>query len=100
MSRLYIITGDRGAGKSILCEHLVELAGLAGWQVGGLLSPAVVEAGQKTGIATIDLRTGERCLLVVRRETNQPATELQSDRWSFSAEMMVWGNLAQEIGIT
>lgn len=92
ISALYIITGDRGAGKSTFCQHLVELAGPAGWQIGGLLSPAVVEGGQKTGIAVVNLRRGEQRLLAVRRETHQPAAALQTNRWSFNADVMAWGN--------
>lgn len=92
MSKLHIITGDRGAGKSTFCQHLAELAGAAGWQPGGLRSPAVVEGGQKTGIAAVDLRTGERRLLAVRRERDQPAAELQTNRWRFDPEVMAWGN--------
>lgn len=92
MSRLHIITGDRGAGKSTFCQHLVELAGAAGWQPGGLLSPAVVAGGQKTGIAAVDLRSGERRLLAVRRESDQSTAELQTNRWRFDPAVMAWGN--------
>ena len=92
MSTLHIITGDRGAGKSTFCHHLVELAGPAEWQLGGLLSPAVVEGGQKTGIAAVDLRRGEQRLLAVRREGDQSATAFQTNRWRFDAEVMAWGN--------
>lgn len=99
MSRLYIITGDRGAGKSTFCEYLVELAGPAGWQVGGILSPAVIEAGQKTGIAAIDLRRGEQRLLAVRREAHQPVATLRTNRWSFDADVMAWGNAVLQTAV-
>lgn len=91
MARLIILTGPRGAGKSTVCSRLVELARSAGWQVSGLLSPAVFEAGQKTGIETIDLRTGRRRLLAARRRAGQPQTDLLTDHWQFDAGVLAWG---------
>jgi nucleoside-triphosphatase THEP1 len=60
--------------------------------VSGILSPAVFEAGQKTGIEAIDLRTGQRRLLAVRRQAGQTRTEFHTDRWHFDAEVMAWGD--------
>ena len=90
---LFIITGPREAGKSTVCGHLVALAQTEGWQVGGILSPAVFEAGQKTGIEIINLRTGQRRLLAVRCPVDQPQTALHTDHWRFDAEVLAWGDV-------
>jgi nucleoside-triphosphatase len=89
---LFIITGDRGAGKTTFCRRFSELAQAAGWQTGGILSPAIFEAGQKTGIEAVDLRTGRRRLLAVQRQADSPLSPLQTKQWSFEAEVMAWGN--------
>ncbi len=92
-STLFIITGTRGVGKSTFCRHLVNLAGQVGWQVSGVLSPAVFENGQKIGIDVIDLRTGEQRRLAGPRQAGQPAgTGLATQQWQFDADAVIWGN--------
>src|SRR5512139_1396537 len=87
---LIIVTGDRGAGKTTFCVRLVELARSSGRSIGGVLSPAVFEQGEKIGIDTIDLRTNERRRLADRFDPVHRG--LSTQRWSFSAEVIAWGN--------
>jgi nucleoside-triphosphatase len=87
---LIIVTGDRGAGKTTFCTRLIELARSGGRSIGGVLSPAVVVAGEKISIDVIDLGTSERRRLADRFNTTNRGPNTQ--RWSFHAESMTWGD--------
>jgi nucleoside-triphosphatase len=87
---LIIVTGDRGAGKTTFCARLIELARSSGRSIGGVLSPAVFEQGEKIGIDTIDLRTDERRRLADRFDPAHGGPSTQ--RWSFHADTIEWGN--------
>jgi nucleoside-triphosphatase THEP1 len=56
---LILLSGPVGSGKTTLCQRLVNLAGRQGFQVGGVLTPAVVRDGIKVGIEAVNLSTGE-----------------------------------------
>jgi nucleoside-triphosphatase THEP1 len=89
-SRLLILTGERGSGKTVLCSRLVEAARKSGWQVSGLVTPAVFEGGQKTAIDVMDLASGARRLLArVRREGD---TDIHTIHWTFDNQALDWGN--------
>ncbi len=88
-AEIWIITGARGAGKTTLCRRLVNAARRAGWQVSGLLSPAMVEYGIKTGILVEDLRTGEQRRLA--SVNHGQATQLATTGWVFDPVNMTWG---------
>lgn len=87
---LWVISGEIGAGKTTLCRALAGLARAAGWDVAGLLSPGVFEAGQKTAIEAEDLRSGARRLLA----SNEPRAgfDLAFGRWYFDCAVLDWGN--------
>ena len=89
-SDLFLLTGGRGAGKTSLLQKLVEAAKQARWTVSGLLSPARLENGQKTGIHVTDAHSGTRRLLASRilGELNGPQIGL----WTFDHEALAWGN--------
>ncbi len=90
-SDLFLLTGSRGAGKTSLLQKLVEAAKQARWTVCGLLAPARLENGQKTGIHVIDAHSGARRLLASRivGELNGP----QIGYWTFDSEAFAWGNV-------
>jgi len=56
---LILLSGPVGSGKTTLCQRLVDLVGRQGYQVGGVLTPAVVRDGIKVGIEAVNLSTGE-----------------------------------------
>ncbi len=87
---LTLISGPRGAGKTSWCADLAAQAGALGLTVAGVLCPARLEDGRKTGIDLVDLRTGERRLLGWREETG--AAGLPVGCWRFDAEVLHRGN--------
>ena len=89
-SELFLLTGWHKAGKTSLLQKLVEAAKQARWTVCGLLSPARLEYGRRTGIYVIDVHSGTRRLLASRiaGELNGP----QIGHWTFDSEALAWGN--------
>jgi len=86
----WIVTGERGVGKTTFCRRLKETAGAAGWDVAGLLSLPRYEGEVKTGIHILDLREGASRLMA----STQP-TEVEGFRfcgWTFSDSALAWGN--------
>lgn len=86
---LNIVTGPSGAGKSLWCLKAEAQARAAGFEVSGLLSPAVYENRQKVGISLIDLKTRERRLLAIRKKTGQENSECS---WDFDERTIAWAN--------
>ena len=89
-ARLVILTGERGSGKTALCSLLIESARKAGWQVRGLMAPAVFEAGQKTAIDALDLKSGLRQPLARVRQDKDAG--ILTDHWTFDPQVLEWGN--------
>jgi nucleoside-triphosphatase len=89
-SQRIILTGKRGAGKTITCSRWIEQAVNEGWSVSGLLCPAVFENGIKTGINVKDLATGETRNLAVLADGT--FTEVATDHWKFDADVLQWGS--------
>jgi len=88
--KILVIRGWRGVGKTKLCQRMVAAARAAGWDAAGLISPAKVVAGEKTGIEVEDLRSGHRQLLASCLSCELPGTRLGP--WTFNDEMFAWGN--------
>jgi nucleoside-triphosphatase len=92
--RLWLLTGTRGAGKSTFCHALAAHARLQGWDVAGLLSPAILVGGHKTGILAEDARTGETRPLASSRA--QPSFDVPLGDWRFDRTAIDWGNRVLE----
>ena len=60
---LVLLSGPVGSGKTTLCWRVIELARRRGYQIAGILAPAVIEQGHKVGIEAVALGTGEVRLL-------------------------------------
>ncbi len=58
--RILVLTGRRGSGKTTACLELIEDARRHGLDCAGLVSPARIENGRRTGSDVVDVRTGER----------------------------------------
>ena len=89
-SRLWLVTGERGAGKTRFCRRVAELARKAGWQVGGVISPAVFVGQDKTGIQVESLFSGEVRPLAAKKE--QPSFNRVLGEWYFDSQALEWGN--------
>jgi nucleoside-triphosphatase THEP1 len=88
---LWIITGEIGAGKTVLCTSLIKAFEDLGWQISGLRSPAIFENGEKTGIAVENLATGEIRKLAV---SDYKPEDLEGEplHWTFDVQVLAWGN--------
>ncbi len=94
-SRIFIITGQQGIGKTSFCQRLIKIIKSAGWQVAGLLSLAVFENGEKIAIDLVDLRSGQQqrlANLCVGRASCL-STILTFGKWHFETEVLAWGNM-------
>lgn len=90
MTVLWLISGPRGSGKTTFCRHFVEYARCAGWNVAGLLSPAVFDGDSKTGILAEDLRSGETRPLASK--VPHLSFDLPLGNWYFDRATLHWGN--------
>lgn len=88
--KIFILTGEKNTGKSIVCEKILcELAGKP-LKITGLLSPARYEGNRKTGIFCKDIISGEKKLLAQYKpgwDANNPKRE-----WRFNQSAITWGN--------
>lgn len=91
---LWAVSGPRQAGKTAFCRSVALAARQAGWQVAGLLSPALFQQGVKTGILAEDLRTGESCCLA--STLRQSPKDLPFGDWFFNPDALSWGNRVLE----
>jgi len=89
-----LVTGERGAGKTVFCRALVEaVRSLPGPPaVAGVVSPRVYEDGEQVGIDVEDLRTGRRRRLAMLRSPGEPALSEATKLWRFDEEALAWGN--------
>jgi len=86
-SRLALLTGPVGIGKTTIAGRVVELARHRGIACRGVLAPALRNAGLKIGIAGVDLATGERRTLACT-SCDMKGPRLGS--YSFDAEALEW----------
>ena len=93
MASIWLVSGERGSGKTSLCAAVVRRIRAAGWDVAGLLSPAVTADGRKIGIDVLALRSGARRRLANARLLAQESeNDIQTRAWSFDGEALEWGN--------
>jgi len=88
--KILLVTGWRGAGKTSLCKSIINHARQRGWDAAGVLSQAVFENGEKTGIEMVNIRTGETRLLA--RSTKYADSAVKTTGWAFDPTNMEWGN--------
>ena len=87
-----LMTGPIGAGKTTVCQRVVDLVRKRGFSVGGIVTPAIYDqSGEKTGIAIIDLGTTERRVLA-HLDHGQPG--LKVGKYRFDPMVLQWGREA------
>jgi len=82
-----IVTGRVGAGKTTVCEKVVELAGSRGYSCGGILTPKAPDKG----IIIVDVQTGESKVLASINNIYQGP---HTGRYFFNPEAIEFGNKA------
>jgi nucleoside-triphosphatase len=89
-----LVTGDRGAGKTLFCRAVVDVArALPGApDVAGIISPRVYEGGVQVGIEAEALRTGRRRLLARIRQPGEAPLSEATKLWRFDLGALAWGN--------
>jgi len=87
---LTILTGPSGSGKSSYCLRLFRRASALGLHPQGLISLPVLEANRKIGIDLLDLSSGTRRRLAVRR--GKGIGGVATEDWQFDPLTLQWGN--------
>jgi len=89
---LILLIGDRHSGKTSTCRRLAELMRARGVSVGGIVAPAVYQAGRCVGYDVTDLITGRATRLAT---VDGPGAE-RVGRFHFLAEGLTLGRAALE----
>jgi len=87
----FLLSGEREIGKTTLLLALKEQAQKAGFDVGGVISPAVFEAGSKKGIDLLDLHSGKQIRLASLNEA-EPDSQIATIHWAFDVSALQYGN--------
>jgi nucleoside-triphosphatase THEP1 len=94
-AELVFISGPSGSGKTYWCQKLVDQASEEGIQSFGLLSPAVTVRGSKVGIELVDIATGKKLRLAVKRQSSDQGGSppgIFTHDWLFDPAVLAWGN--------
>jgi nucleoside-triphosphatase THEP1 len=94
--RRLIVSGEIDSGKSSLCSAIVESARARGWEVAGLVSHAVVQAGEKIGFEAERLPSGERRVLALRPSAGVRSDGPATKGWRFDGAVLAWCNQGLE----
>jgi nucleoside-triphosphatase len=88
MDDVVLLTGERGVGKTYLCQQVVRQARVLGRRCAGVVSPAVFDGGRKVAITLVDVATGESRPLAFADEV---PGEVRSGRFRFVSSTLEWG---------
>ena len=89
--KLWIISGEIGAGKTLLCAALIKQFQQSLWRIRGLHSPAIFDGDKKVGISVVNLENQEIRHLAVY-DPKPDKSEDDPIRWSFDPQVLAWGN--------
>lgn len=93
--RIVFLTGAPDAGKTLVCQHVVEAARHKGLRVSGLITEARTLSSGRIVQTVVNLRTGERRRLAdyVGVDEGEPIGRGVAGRlsWTFVGESVRWG---------
>jgi nucleoside-triphosphatase THEP1 len=89
-AKIIVITGEKGCGKTTLCEWCASEFQSRKLDVAGLISITNNEDHQKTKIKVRDIRSGESHVLAERLNTFDLSS--MTPRWKFDPRILEWGN--------
>ena len=87
---IWLITGKRQVGKTTWCASVAHHARINGWNVCGLISPAIFSDGEKVGFDMVDLKSGNSRRLGVLGNTHPDW--IQCGQWSIDPSVIAWAN--------
>jgi len=92
--KLTLISGESESGKTSFCCQAAGALKELGWDVAGIISPAVFNEGGKFAIDGLDLRSGEHRRLANLIADGDPLQGPKTKRWQFSMQALQWCNKA------
>lgn len=87
-----IISGEIESGKTSYCMELATILKAQGWDVRGIVSPAVFDGDTKIAIDAMDLLTSEQRRLADLRSDTSPTPGPMTKLWAFNLETIAWCN--------
>jgi nucleoside-triphosphatase THEP1 len=92
---IYVLTGDRGSGKSTVCARVAACAAERGLDAAGILTERA-EGGQDSARRVVDVASGEERPFGARPERGAPGDPNTSDPltpgWEYDPGMFEWAN--------
>ncbi len=92
MSRIIVLTGERGVGKSTVCQEAVTLAQAAGYTCGGILTLSRPDDVR----LLVDVSSGDQRQLTLepsRPDASEERTVVCQGRFCFDPEVLRWGSI-------
>jgi nucleoside-triphosphatase THEP1 len=91
--KLTLVSGKIRSGKTTFCAAVIQ--GLEEtfcneWRMKGVLTPAVFKGEMKIAIDAVDINTGQRRRLALRR--SERSEGLLTNDWAFDPQVMYWCN--------
>ncbi len=84
-----MLTGERGIGKTVLCQRVVDEARRRGFSCAGVISPALYDGQEKVGISLVDVASGDERPLA---SVDDIPDGVRWGRYSFVPSSLTWGS--------
>jgi nucleoside-triphosphatase THEP1 len=88
MGEVVLLTGERGVGKTHLCQRVVQEVRERGHSCAGVLSPPVLVGGDKVGISLVDAATGAKRALAT---ADRSPGKVRWGKYRFVPSTLEWG---------
>jgi len=88
MGGVVLLTGERGVGKTHLCQRVVREVLEQGYSCAGVLSPPVIVDGDKVGISLVDAASGAKRALAT---ADRAPGKVRWGKYRFVPSTLEWG---------